>query len=106
VIGIPLAMVVLLAYAILLVVGYVAWAVAIGDMAVARLRPADAERSSWRVLAGVVAMLALTLIARIPFVGAIVAFIAMLLGIGALLMAMRPRKDSAPEMPAPAAAAA
>lgn len=90
VIGIPLAMVVLLGYLILLVLGYVATAVSVGDAAVSKWRPADAQRSSWRVLAAVVSMLALTLIARIPFVGGLVVFIAVIVGIGAMFMATRP----------------
>jgi cytoskeletal protein CcmA (bactofilin family) len=102
VIGIPLAMVVLLAYVILIVLGYVACAVGFADAAVARYRPADAQRSSTRVLAAVVAMLALTLVARIPFLGTLVAFLAMLAGIGALLMSLGSRKGAPP---APATAA-
>lgn len=92
VIGIPLAMLVILAYLILLVLGYVATAVAFGDTALANFRPAEAQRSSWRVLAAVLAMLVLTLVARIPFAGGLVGFAAMLIGIGAILLAMRPRK--------------
>ena len=98
VIGIPLAMLVVLAYIILLALGYVSTAVAFGDTALANFRPAEAQRSSWRVLAAVVAMLVLTLVARIPFVGTLIAFAAMLAGIGAMLLAMRPRKPA----PAPA----
>lgn len=100
VIGIPLAMVVLLAYVILLVVGYVATAVAAGDAAVKRWRPADAERSSWRVLAAVAAMLILTLLGRIPIAGSVVVFFATLLGLGALVMAMRRRPQATAAAPA------
>ena len=96
VIGIPLAMLVLLAYIILLALGYVSTAVAFGDTALANLRPAEAQRSSWRVLAAIVAMLLLTLIARIPFLGGLFAFAAMLVGSGAMLLAMRPSKPTAP----------
>jgi hypothetical protein len=94
VIGIPLAMVVLLCYLILLVMGYVATAVGIGDAAVARYRPADSQRSSLRVPAAVAAMLALALVARIPFVGGFVVVVATLLGLGAILLALRPRKEA------------
>jgi cytoskeletal protein CcmA (bactofilin family) len=92
VIGIPVALIVLLAYLVLLVVGYVSAAVGAGEAALGNLRPADAARSSWRVLAAVVAMLVLTIVARIPYLGGIVAFVAMLMGIGAILMALRPGK--------------
>ena len=95
VIGIPLAMLVILAYIILLALGYVATAVAFGDTALANFRPADARRSSWRVLAAIAAMLVLTLVARIPFLGTFIAFVAMLIGIGAILLALRPGKAAA-----------
>lgn len=95
VIGIPLAMVVLLGYLILLVLGYVATAVSAGDAAVRRSRAADAQRSSWRVPAAAAAMLALTLIARIPFIGGLAVFVAVIIGIGAMFMATRPQQATA-----------
>jgi hypothetical protein len=95
VVGIPLAMLVVMAYLILLAVGYVSTAVAFGDAALRAYRPADAIRSSWRLLATIVAMLVLTFAARVPFVGALILFLAMIAGIGAILMALRPRKVEA-----------
>lgn len=92
IVGIPLAFVVLLAYFALLILGYVATGIALGEAALARLRPAEAMRSAWRVPAAMAAMLALTLVARIPFVGGFVLLVATLAGLGAILMAMRPRK--------------
>lgn len=91
VIGIPLAFVVLLAYFALLILGYVSAAVALGEAALGNMRPADAMRSSWRVLFAMAAMLVITLLARIPFLGGFVVFFAMLAGIGAIALALRPR---------------
>ncbi|HET9578259.1 MAG TPA: hypothetical protein VFP44_10560 [Usitatibacter sp.] len=96
VIGIPLALVVLLAYFALLILGYASAAVGLGEAALGKMRPADAVRSSWRVVFAVAAMLALTLLARIPFVGGFVVFLAMLAGIGAIAMALRPRPAARP----------
>ncbi|HET9652707.1 MAG TPA: hypothetical protein VFP36_10965, partial [Usitatibacter sp.] len=93
VIGIPLAFVVLLGYFLLLIVGYVSTAVGLGEAALARARPADAMRSSWRVLFAMAAMLVLTLLARIPYLGGFVVLVAMLAGIGAVLMAVRTVKS-------------
>ena len=96
VIGIPLALLVLLVYLALLLVGYATAAVGIGDAVLARARPADLAHTGWRVAAAVLAMLALTLLARIPFVGGVVAFVAILFGMGAVLVSIKPPGKATP----------
>jgi hypothetical protein len=91
VIGIPIAVLLVLAYVILLAVGYAAAGVLLGDAALARLRAADAGRTAWRVVAAAAAALAIALLARVPFVGWLFAFAAILVGIGAIAVAIADR---------------
>ena len=91
IIGIPLALAVLLLYFLILIVGYAVIAVVIGDTALTRLRSRDAARVGWRVAAAMLAMLALAIVGRIPFVGSLIVFAALLAGVGAIVMAIRTR---------------
>lgn len=103
IIGIPVALAVLLLYFLILIVGYAAAAVVIGDTALARLRSQDAARVGWRVAAAMLAMLVLALLGRIPFVGSLVVFAALLAGVGAVILLLRARheaKATAPPTPA------
>jgi hypothetical protein len=91
IIGIPLSLAVLLLYFLMLIVGYAAVGVVIGDAALARLRSQDAARAGWRVGAAMAAMLALALLTRIPYLGGLVAFVALLAGVGAIVLALKAR---------------
>lgn len=99
IIGIPLALAVLLLYLLMLIVGYAAVGVVIGDAALARLRSQDAARVGWRMGAAALAMLALAILSRIPFVGVLVAFAALLAGVGAIVVAVRSRTTTATPPP-------
>jgi uncharacterized membrane protein YccF (DUF307 family) len=100
IIGIPLALAVLLLYFLMLIVGYAAVGVIIGDAALATLRSQDARAVGWRVGAAMGAMLALALLTRIPYLGGLVAFVALMGGVGAIVLALKARGQRA----APAAA--
>jgi hypothetical protein len=100
IIGIPLALAVLLLYFLMLIVGYAAVGVIIGDAALATLRSQDAGAVGWRVGAAMGAMLALALLTRIPYLGGLVAFVALMGGVGAIVLALKARGQRA----APAAA--
>jgi hypothetical protein len=91
IIGIPLALAVLLLYFLMLIVGYAAVGVVIGDAALERLRSQDAARVGWRVAAAMAAMLLLALLTRIPVLGNLFAFAALLAGVGAIVLAIRAR---------------
>ena len=91
IIGLPLALIVVLLYLLLLLVGYVAIAVVMGDLALNRYKSEMAARVGWRVGAAVLAMLALAVLGRIPFLGGLVVFAALLAGIGAIMLSLRPR---------------
>jgi hypothetical protein len=88
VVGIPLAMALLAAYFLLLLFGYASSGVAAGGLALRRLAP---QRSSlgWRVLAAAVCMALIILAGRIPILGGIVVLVALLTGVGALLLQLR-----------------
>jgi cytoskeletal protein CcmA (bactofilin family) len=83
VIGIPLAFALLALYPVLLLVGYLTTALYIGDRGATALKK-DTTSSTWMRIGFVaLALLALALIRLIPFVGGIVFFAALLIGMGA-----------------------
>jgi hypothetical protein len=86
VIGIPAGLLALLSWPVLLLLGYVCAGVAVGDMALARLQPDRAQVLGGRIIAAVLALLALSLISRIPVAGGLISLVAMLAGSGAMLL--------------------
>ena len=86
-IGIPLALLSLLGYLALLLAGYVAAGMALGEAALGRWRPG--ARVGWRAAAAALGVLAIGLLALLPWVGGFVALIALLAGAGALALALR-----------------
>jgi len=96
IIGLPLALLVLSFYVALLIVGYVIAGVTLGDVVLARFRAPAVPSTGWRVAAAVLAMLTLALLGRIPYLGGFIAFAAMLAGIGAIVLAMRPAAAPSP----------
>jgi len=103
IIGLPIGILVILLYLALLLVGYATTAVAIGDLALARARPAAASRVAWRMAAAALAVLVIALLGRIPFLGGFVVLLAIVIGVGALFMALSSFRA---KPPAAAAAAA
>ena len=89
VIGVPLGLLTMLVFPALMVVGYVSTCVAAGRMALARWRPAQQASRGWQALAAALSMLVLSLAASVPWVGAVVALAVLLLGVGAVLLALR-----------------
>ena len=96
IIGLPVALIVLLLYFVLLLVGYAAAGVMLGDAALQRFRAADAARVGYRIGAATAAMLALALVAKVPFLGGLVVLAAIVLGMGAIVMSVvRPAAPAA-----------
>jgi hypothetical protein len=95
VIGAPLALLVLLLYLALLPLGYVLSAVAIGQWGLARWKADGAERLGWRIGAAVLALLLMAVMARVPWLGGLVAFAALLAGLGAIILQLWPRRAGA-----------
>lgn len=92
VIGVPLALVMIALYLALLLVGYVSAGVSAGEAVLQRWQAARASQTSWRIAAALLGMLAVSLLGRLPWIGGLVVFAAMLLGIGALLMQLVPSR--------------
>ncbi|UCE32088.1 MAG: polymer-forming cytoskeletal protein [Burkholderiales bacterium] len=82
VIGIPVALLTLLGYFALLLLGYVTGAIAVGDLL---LRRGRGPSRGWRTLAAAITLVVLALLAMVPFVGWIIGPLVMFAGIGALL---------------------
>lgn len=88
-IGLPLALVVVLAYFGLLLVGYVAAGTTLGSLALERWSAGRATRSGWRAASAALGVLVLALLAWVPFVGTVIAVVALLAGLGAILLQFR-----------------
>jgi len=88
-IGVPLGLVTLALYGALLPVAYVVAALGLGEWALQRWQPQRAERRAMRFAAAAVLLLALSLLAFIPVLGALVGFGVTLAGMGALLLQLR-----------------
>ena len=86
VIGIPLALLALAFYAVWLLLGYLAGAVALGDFALSKLAPARAGSAGWRILGLLVALVALAFVRQLPLLGGLAASLVFLAGVGALCL--------------------
>jgi hypothetical protein len=89
IIGIPLALLTLLAYPILLLIAYVSVAVVAGRMAVSRWKPDRAEDKRWQAGAAAASMLAIGVIASVPWIGALVVLAVLFVGLGSLFLTVR-----------------
>jgi len=81
-IGAPLALLSMAAYFVLLLVGYLAAAAAVGDTILIRLRPGTVERIGWRIAAAICGILVIAILGRIPFLGGLISFVTLIIGIG------------------------
>jgi len=88
-IGAPLGAVGLACYAALLPLAYVSAAIGLGDWALRRWLPQRAATVPVRIGATAATLLALYLLSWIPGLGALVGFLALLAGLGALLLQTR-----------------
>jgi cytoskeletal protein CcmA (bactofilin family) len=95
-IGIPVALLTIALYVVVLLLGHVVGAVAVGDYALGRWAPERAASALWRALAFLGAVVALGLLRGLPLVGGLVALLVFLTGVGALGMhAVRPTPAAA-----------
>lgn len=86
IIGVPLGLLTVMLYALLLVLGYVAAGMSLGEWAVKRVKGDHPSSPLWRVGAAVLGVLLVSLLARIPWVGAWVALVALIAGVGVLVL--------------------
>ncbi len=95
-IGIPLGLLAIALYAVVLLLGHIVAAVAVGDYALGRWAPARAGALGWRVLGFLGALVAIALLRHVPLVGGLAALLVFLAGVGALsLRALRPQAAGA-----------
>lgn len=94
IVGIPLAVALLLLYLLMLLLGFAAAGIAIGDAVLQNAPAAKRAKTAWRTLAAAVGVAILLLLAWIPVVGWIVALIGTLMGVGAMLTQLRTRNAS------------
>jgi cytoskeletal protein CcmA (bactofilin family) len=104
IIGIPLGLLALMAYAALLLIGYVSISVVVGGLLLDHYKAAVASEAAWRILAAVLTVLALGVVSRLPFIGGWIAFAALIAGVG-MVMATAFRRENKAEVP-PAATTA
>lgn len=85
-IGVPLGLVTLMVYPVLLLLGYVSSGVALGVWVATSLNQPWNEGGMGRMLTAVLGMLAIGLLARVPWLGGLVMLLALLAGVGALVL--------------------
>ncbi|WP_229517641.1 hypothetical protein [Paraburkholderia terrae] len=84
-IGAPLGLLAALAFPGLLLVGYVSTGITLGDAIPGRARRDHATADRWRASFAALGTLAIALIGWIPLVGSVITFVALLLGVGAVV---------------------
>jgi len=98
IVGIPIALVALMAYGVLLLMGYAWLAVIVGGIVLDRVKPQAAALAGWRVGAAVLTMLVIALLVRVPYVGGWVWFAGLIAGVG-MIAAVAFRRSPAREAP-------
>lgn len=87
-IGVPLGLLSLIAYGALLIVGYLAAAAVVGDLLLKRLRVASAGTIRWRIGAAIAGIFIISLLSKIPALGGLIVFAALIMGMGAVGLQM------------------
>ncbi|MCJ7450995.1 MAG: hypothetical protein MUO39_00765 [Steroidobacteraceae bacterium] len=95
IVGIPLALLLVPLYLLLMFLGWIVAALFIGQRGLAMVRGTAPASTGWRLLALLLALLALSLVRHVPFIGGIVVFVTLIAGIGALVSQGWARRDSA-----------
>jgi hypothetical protein len=86
IIGIPLALLLVPLYLLLMFLGWIVTALFLGQRGLAALRGAGPATTGWRLLSLLLALLALSLVRHVPVVGGLIALLALIAGIGALVL--------------------
>jgi hypothetical protein len=96
VIGIPLALLLVPIYLLLLFLGWATVALFVAQRGLDTLRPGRHSTMALRLLALFLALVALWLLRQVPLVGGLLAFVALLAGIGAFVWQAWNRRDPTP----------
>jgi cytoskeletal protein CcmA (bactofilin family) len=86
IIGIPLAILLGFAYAMLLLLGYLIAAIFVGDFVLGKVSTAKLDSVWWRALFMFLALIALAIVKQLPLIGGLAVFLLFLAGIGAFTM--------------------
>jgi hypothetical protein len=93
IVGIPLALILVMLYVLLLFLGWVTAALFLARKGLSLVRSGQPATTGWRLLALLLAVLALWGLGQVPVLGGWVTFGALLLGIGALVWQGWPRRE-------------
>lgn len=96
IIGIPLALLAIPLYLLLLFLGWVTTALFIAQRGLAAARAGKPATLGWRLLALLLGLAGLWLLQRIPVVGSLIVFLALVAGVGALVFQAWTRMDRQP----------
>jgi hypothetical protein len=96
IIGIPLALLLVPLYLLLLFLGWIVAALFVGQRGLALVHGAGPVTTGRRLLALLLALVALSLIRHVPYVGGLVAFLALIAGVGALVWQGWARREATP----------
>ena len=96
IIGIPLALLVIPLYLLLIFLGWVTVALFIAQCGLAATRTGQPVTLGWRLLALLLGLVALWLLQRIPLVGGLIVFIALMAGVGGLVWQAWTRREPEP----------
>ena len=93
IIGIPLALLVIPLYLLLLFLGWVTAALFVAHRGLALARSGQPVTLGWRLFALLLALIALSLVRQLPFVGGLIGLVALVAGIGALVWQAWTRRE-------------
>lgn len=96
IIGIPFGLLLFFVYPLVLMIGYVTAAFFIGDRAVSALRKDKPLTAGYRILGLAGALVLLALLQALPLIGGVIAFVVVLMGLGAWTLSLYNRYHSAP----------
>lgn len=83
IVGIPLGIAAIFGYGLLLMLGYLNGALAVGDWLLARLGEPRASQAGWRVVFLLLALVALMALRHLPWLGTACVFVVFIAGLGA-----------------------
>ena len=93
IIGIPLALLMIPLYLLLMFLGWVTAALFVAHRGLAVARSGQPVTLGWRLFALLLALVALSVIRHVPFVGGLIALVALVAGIGALVWQAWSRRE-------------
>ncbi len=94
IVGLPLAVVLLLAFLLLLLVGAASGVVALSQWGLVRVSPAKAGAAGWQLLAFIAMLIAVEFLRHLPLLGRLLSFAIIVTGIGLLLLELSRRMRS------------